>query len=374
MKIFYVTSVLGDIGGSEIYTRDLLKELIKRGHELFIFTTCDYEVPGAKMFKTKTLGHHAFHKFQGPLFTRSALKEAEKFKPDIIQSHSNSLMGLIGHEIKKKLKVPHVLLIELISSKNQNLHTKTIHETEKFLLPKLNYDKLILWTENMKNKYAVPWGVEEKKIKVIPAAINTENYNTKAFGKEINKKYGKHLISSIKSLWKTNAIGLEYIIKSMKEVKEIHPEYKYIIFGGGLEQERLERMVKEMKLNKTIEFTGYVKPELGEKIAAATTVAPHSFVYEFSTSISLLEFMAWGKANVVTDIGSVRDFVGDSALVVKAENEKAMAKGIIELIENKKQRKELEKKARKRVEEKYSIKKSADELEKIYEELKKGFK
>jgi len=371
MKIFYITSVLGDVGGSEIYTRDLLKELIRRGHELFIFTTCNYELNGAEMFHTKTFGHHAFHKFQGPLFTGKAIKEAKKFKPDIIQSHSNSLMGFIGHNIKKKINVPHVLLIELISSQNKNIHTKTIHETEKFMLPKLNYDKLVLWTENMKNKYAIPWGIPEKKIKVIPAAINTKNYNINADGKEINKKYGKHLISSIKTLWKTNALGLEYIIKAMKEVNEIHPEYKYVIFGGGLEQPRLEKMVKEMKLTDSIEFTGYVKPELCEKIAAATTVAPHSFVYEFSTSISLLEFMAWGKANVVTDMGSVKEFVGDAALIVKPENEKAMAKGIIELIENKKLRKELEKKARKRVEEKYSIKSTVDELEKIYAEIRK---
>jgi len=371
MKIFYITSVLGDIGGSEIYTRDLLKELMNRGHELFVFSTSDYELDGAEMFRTKNFGHHAFHKFQGALFVRQALKQAEKFKPDIIQSHSNSLMGWIGHEIKNKLNIPHVLLIELISSQNKNIHTKTIHSMEKFLLPKLNYDKLVLWTENMKYRYAIPWGIPEKKIQVIPAAINTLNYNVKGDGKEINKKYGKYLISSIKSLWETNAIGLEYIIKAMKTVKEIHPEYKYVIFGGGLEQQRLEKMVKEMNLSDVIEFTGYVKPELGEKIAAATTVAPHSFVYEFSTSISLLEFMAWGKANVVTDIGSVKEFVGNSALVVKSENEKAMAKGIIELIENRKLRKELEKKARKRVEEKYSIKSTVDELEKIYAEIKK---
>jgi glycosyltransferase involved in cell wall biosynthesis len=372
MKIFYVTSVLGDMGGSEIYTRDLLKELIKRGHELFVFTTCNYELKEAEMFHTKTFGHHAFHKFQGLLYIRKALKEASQFKPDLIQSHSNSLMGLIGHQIKKKLNIPHVLLIELISSHNKNLHTKTIFQIEKFLLPKLNYDKLILWTENMKRKFALSWGIPEKKIKVIPAAINTENYNLKADGTEINKKYGKHLISSIKSLWGTNAKGIEYIIKAMNYVKEVHPEYKYVIFGGGTEQTRLEKQTQEMKLNDVIEFAGYVKPEYCEKIAAATKIAPHSFVYEFSTSVSLLEFMAWGKANVVTDIGSVKEFVGDSALIVEKENEKAMAEGIIKLIENKRLRRELERKARRRVEEKYSIKATVDELEKIYGQLLKG--
>ncbi|MFH1545298.1 MAG: glycosyltransferase family 4 protein [archaeon] len=372
MKIFYITSVLSDIGGSEIYTRDLLKELINRGHELFVFTTAKYDLPGAKVYSIPVFGHSAFHKFEAPLFYWKAIREAKKFNPDLIQSHSNSCMGLIGHVVKRNLKKPHVMLIELISSMNQNLHTKTIFQTEKFLLPKLNYNKLVVWTENMKKKFLLPWGVEEGKIEVIPAAVNVKNYDLGANGSEINKKYGEKLITSIKSLWGTNATGIEYIIKAMKIVSRKYPEYKYIIFGWGKERERLERMVKELALEENVQFAGAIHPNECANVAAATTVAPHSFVYEFSTSISLLEYMAWGKACVVTDIGSVREFVGDSALVVKAKDEKAMAEGIIKLIEDNELRESLERKARKRVEEKYSIKATVDRLEGIYEGLIKN--
>lgn len=372
MRIFYITSVLGDIGGSEIYTRDLLKELISRGHELFVFTTAKYDLPGARVYSVPVFGHSALHKFQAPFFYWKAVSEAKKFNPDLIQSHSNSCMGLIGHMVKRKIKKPHVMLIELISSMNQNIHTKTIFQTEKFLLPKINYNKLIVWTENMKQKFLLPWGVKEEMIEVIPAAVNLKNYSLWEDGSEINEKYGNHLITSIKSLWGTNAKGMEYIIKAMEIVSKKHPEYKYIIFGWGKEKQGLEKMVKESGLEEKIKFAGVIHPNECGKVAAATTVAPHSFVYEFSTSISLLEYMAWGKACVVTDIGSAREFVGDAALVVKAENEKAIAEGIIKLIEDEKLRKQLEAKARKRVEEKYSIKATVDRLERIYEGLMKN--
>lgn len=369
MKIFYITSVLGDWGGSEIYARDLLKELQKRGHELCIATTEKYDLPDAKMVHLPAFGHHAFFKFEALLSIGKVLKAAKEFQPDIVQSHSNSLMGLLGHLVKWKLRIPHVLLIELISSENKNLHTKTIFAMEKFLLPKLNYDKLVVWTENMKQKFLLPWNIKSEKILVQPAALNLENYPLETSGMEINEKYGKHLICCVKTLWSSNAKGLEYIIKAMKFVSQKHPEYKLVIFGKGPCLESLRELVKTEDLQKFVELPGGIPPNDAKKVWAATEISPHSFVYEFSTSISLLEFMAMGKPCIATDIGSVKDFVKDSALVVKAVDEKAISDGIIKLIEDETLRIELGKKARKLVEEKYSIKATVDALEKIYQSI-----
>jgi glycosyltransferase involved in cell wall biosynthesis len=373
MRIFYLTSVLGDSGGSEIYTRDLILGLINRGHEVMVCTPVPYRVKGAKMVFLPRLGHHAFWKFEAPFFYGTALKAAAGFKPDVIQSHSNSMMGLIGHFLKRRLKVPHVLLIELITSKNVNLHTRFIHFTERVFLPRLNYNRLIVWTEQMKEKFLLPWGVEEKRVEVMPAALNLSNYPLGVSGEEVKKRYGRHLITSIKTLWGTNVKGLEYVVKAMKLVREKHPEYRYVVFGSGTEKHVLEELVEKEGLGGNVVIAGPIRPEDCKKVWAATEIAPHSYVYEFSTSISFLEYFAMGKACVVTDIGSVKSFVGDAALVVKPYSAKAMARGIIKLIEDKKLRRQLEKKARSRVEKLYSIKASVDRLERIYgEELKKA--
>ncbi|MDO8633684.1 MAG: glycosyltransferase family 4 protein [archaeon] len=373
MKIFYATSVLGDIGGSEVYTRDLLKELIKRGHELCVFTPCRYDLKNAEMHFSPAWGHHAFHKFQAPLHYQMALRAAGKFKPDIVQSHSNSLMGWIGSRVRKKQKIPHVLLIESISSDNHNLHTKTIFEMEKMLLPKIDFDKIIVWTKLMKEKFLVPWGVKDEKIEVIPPAVNIDTWEFETNPSIITKKYGKNLVTTMKSLWSTSAKGVEYIIEAMPIVFERHPEYKYVIFGGGKEKENLEKKVQKMGLENKIIFHGYIQPSMWNSVAKATTVAPHSFVYELSISMSLMEYMARGVPCVVTDIGSTKEIVGDSALVVKPKNPKAIADGINRLIEDKELRKKLGKKAKALVKKKYSIKNTVDRLEEIYSKLvKKG--
>lgn len=373
MKILYITSVLGDIGGSEIYCRDIIKEMLKRGNKVLVVSTEPYEFKhkNCEFLQIPFFGHHAFHKFTAPLFYRRVVKKAKEFNPDVIQSHSNCLMGWIGDKVKQELNVPHVLLIEMISADNNNLHTKTIYGLEKFLLPKLKYDKIVVWTENMKNKFLLPWGIEEKRIEVIPAALEKSNYNLNADGKKVKEKFGEHLIVSIKSLWTTNVLGLAYIVKAMKYVKEKHPEYKYLCIGPG-DSSTLKKIAKEEGVEDVVIFPGSVSNKEKIDFWAATEIAPHSYVYEFSTSISLLEYLAMGKACVITDVGAVREYLKDSALIVKAKDPKAIGDGINKLIENPGLRKEFERKARKLFEEEYSITSSVNRLEKIYSEIKKN--
>jgi glycosyltransferase involved in cell wall biosynthesis len=372
MKIFYITQTVDDWGGSEIYTRDLILELEKRGHEIVVFTFSHWGHPNIKVYTVPTWGHHALHKFEMPLFSWKAINIARKFKPDIVQSHASSLAGLIGHLVKRDLEIPHVMLVELISSINVRIHGKVLFRTEKFLTPKLNFDKIVVWTENMKDNFLIPWGVDENKIVTLPAALNLANYDPSTDGSEIKRKYGENLITCLKTLSYTNAKGIKYIVDAMKIVSKKHPEYKLLIFAGGrIYKKSMKRYVNKLGLDKFVKILRGIPPEVYKKVCAATDVAPHSFVYEFSTSISLLEYMAMGRPCVVTDIGSVREFVGDSALLVKPEDPESMAEGIIKLIENPKLREKLGKKARERVEKRYSIKASVDELERIYGELLK---
>lgn len=367
MRVFYITCVLGDSGGSEIYVRDIIREMAAKGHDVCVATTEPFlfDERNVEVFLIPVFGHHALHKFIAPFFYRKIVKKAVEFNPDIVQTHSNSLMGWIGDKVKEKLSVPHILLIEMISANNTNIHTKTIHAIEKFLLPKLKYDRVIVWTKNMKKKFLLLWGIKNKRIVVIPAALNAKNYPQTFNGKNIRKKYGKKIISSIKTLWSTNVVGLTYIIKAMKYVKEKHPEYRYLCAGQG-NPGALQNLAEKEGVGDVVIFPGSLSDAEKKEVWAATDISPHSFVYEFSTSISLLEYMAMGKACIITNVGAAKEFARDSALLVEPENPKAMAEGIIRLIEDSKLRNRLGKKARKLFLENYSIKSTVISLEKVY--------
>jgi glycosyltransferase involved in cell wall biosynthesis len=221
----------------------------------------------------------------------------------------------------------------------------------------------------MKEKFLLPWKIEESKIEVIPAALELSNYDLSVKGDRIKKKYGENLIVSIKSLWSQNVKGLAFVVEGMKYVKEKHPDWKYLVIGPG-DPSPLKKIAKENGIEDVVLFPGPIPNNEKLEYWQATDIAPHSFVYEFSTAISFLEFLAMGRPNIITEVGAVREYVKEAAYIVKAEDPKAMGEGIIKLIEDKKLRDDLGKKARKLFEENYSIQSTVIKLENIYSGLR----
>jgi len=369
MKIFFITNTIGDSGGSEIITRDLLRELISQGHELFIFTTCNYSLPKAHTHSIPTLGHHAFHKFEAPFFMRRALSLARFFNPDIIHSHSNSLMAFIGNYISKRLKKPHIYSVEVISPNRASLHGKTIYFFEKLLIPRMPLAAVTTWAENTA-QILRKWK-PNTRIEIIPAAVNLSKYNLSASGAKIKQKFGSHLITSLKNLAGVNTAGLKEIIDAMPFVKEKHPEYRYIVFGSGDGKRELEEYVKQKNLEDFVLLPGPVSPEECNEVWAATEISPHAFSFDITIAISLLEYMAFGVACIATDVGNMRNLLKDCGVVVPKNNPRALAKAINSLIENPSLRKKLASNARKKVLEEFDVRKVASNLSNLYKEVLK---
>ncbi|MEE9323467.1 MAG: glycosyltransferase family 4 protein [Candidatus Aenigmarchaeota archaeon] len=371
MRIFYVTSCLGDSGGSEIYTRDIIKEFIRRGHDVFVFTSSHYKNPSIKTYNIRTFGHHGLHKFELSLCFRKAVKLAREFRADIVQTHGTAVVGLIGHFVKNALGIPHITLIETISSIDKTLHARFVFATERFLVPRLNYDGIAIWNERIKDKFLIPWGIDKREITIVPVALDLEGYDPSVDTTEVRKKYGENLITCMKTFYYRNAKGIEYLIEAMKIVSKRHPEYRLLIFGGGEYRKHLEDFVKEQGVGEFVKLPGFLPPEVYKKVCVISDVAPHSFTYGISASLSLLEYMAMGISCVVTDIGSIREFTGDSVLLVKPKDPKSIADGIIKLIENPELRKKLGEKARERAKNNYSIRNVVDKLEVMFNECKR---
>ncbi|MFH1696639.1 MAG: glycosyltransferase family 4 protein [Candidatus Diapherotrites archaeon] len=366
MRIFFITNTIGDYGGSEVMTRNLLSQLIKQGHKLFIFTSCDYKLPGAETYIAPHFGHHALHKLQVLFSIHRAVALAKKFNPDVIHSHSNSFMGIIGHRIKCVSGVPHVYTIEMLSPETASLHGKAIFLSEKFLIPRLNFDALTCWSAMPFSQFLLPWGIPKEKLHVIPPALDMKNYNLRATGKKFTSRYGKNLITSLKNLAGLNTKALMQVIDAMPAVREKHPDYKYVIFGGGQGKPALENYVREKGLQDFVLFGGNVSQQECNDVWAVTSVAPHVFVFDVTIGISFLEYLAFGVPCVVTDVGDVKNLVGDAALFVPRNNTRALADAINSLIENPAKRKILSTKARTVVANKFSLEAVAKNLVKIY--------
>ncbi len=379
MKIFYITHTFNlepKGGGGEIYCANLLNELLKRGHEILVFAP-QGRIPkknpkGLKIHFSPILGHHALHKFEYVLNAAKAVKLAKEFKPDIVHAQNDVFPALIGKKIKHSLGVPLLVGIEYLSQKSESINTFLLFHLNRLFLKHTDFDLLVSMSQYNIDNYLKKWGIPLEKIKMIPNGVDTKKFSPQKPAKELIEKYGKHLIISLKPLHSTNTKGIELIIKAMKGITKKHPEFNYLVFGNGPGKKQLKALVQKLKLQKNVFFLDNVAYEKTPRVYNSAEIMVHSFTFEATASMSLLDSMACGNAIVATNIGEIKNVVEDSALLVKPFSAKAIEKAVLKLIKNPKLRKKKAQKARALAVKKYSIEKIATEFEKAYNELIEG--
>lgn len=376
VKLFFVTHTysLGGGGGSEAFVSGFLK-MLSKDNEIFVFAPNGRHYKeqekkyNIKVYRTPVFGHHAFHKFQQQLFKDKAVKLAKDFKAEIIHAQNDVLSGLIAEKIKKKTNANFLLNIEYLSEQNASINMKIVFLLNKLFLPKLSRDFTVCWSKHVAEKYLKPWGFKESEIEIIPGAIDTELFKPGINASDLKERFGEKIIVSAKPLHATNAKGIENTIKAMPYVFKEFPDYKFVVFGYGTHKKLLEETVKKMGLEKKILFPGELKHSEVPKAYAAATLVVHSFAFEATTSIALLESMSAEKPVIVTSTGEIARVVGNTGYLVPPMNPKKMAEKIIHVLQNPREAQKKARLARKKVLEHYSLKKTVERFKKIYNML-----
>jgi glycosyltransferase involved in cell wall biosynthesis len=300
---------------------------------------------------------------------RKTLNVCRKNCPELV--HSQELFpGWVGHFVKKKYKIPHVLVKEMASN-YPGLHGRTVLLAERLSLPLLNFDVLVSWSRFMVEEFFEHWGIQ-KKIKIIPGGIRLEYLPDRVKREKIRKKYGiskENLLVITKPLYRANAYAISYVVTAMLHLLKECPNSELVIAGEGQYRPYLESLVKKLNLTDNVRLLGSVSHKEALRLQVAADVLPHSFIYEPTTSIALLEAMASGTPVVCTSSGEAKYLVSNCGILVPPRDPEAMAAGIMKLLKDKKLAETLSKKARRRVEKKYRIKKVADRYLKLYDEL-----
>jgi glycosyltransferase involved in cell wall biosynthesis len=167
-------------------------------------------------------------------------------------------------------------------------------------------------------------------------------------------------------------------IRAAKQLKkhldaELFDKVKFVIVGDGPEREALCAYAVSEGAGSNIVFTGWAR-DIDEAYADIDIVALTS--RNEGTPVSLIEAFASGKPVVATDVGGVRDVVGEIGAIVDKDDDAAFAQCLSELIMSGERRSEIGRKGRESVIEKFSKDRLISDTEKLYEELltEKGIK
>lgn len=124
--------------------------------------------------------------------------------------------------------------------------------------------------------------------------------------------------------------GIPYLIRAMPAIVAANPKVRLRIVGDGERREEWETLVREIGMERSIEFTGH-KPH--EQLAALLRES-HIFVlpslYE-GMSNTLLEAIASGLPVIVTDTGGTRELVDQNGIVVAQRDPDDIARAVLEI-------------------------------------------
>ncbi|MEV6401109.1 GT4 family glycosyltransferase PelF [Streptomyces sp. NPDC051907] len=164
---------------------------------------------------------------------------------------------------------------------------------------------------------------------------------------------------------------LETLIRAYALVRAELPEVRLRLFGGvpaGGEAylTRLEKLAAELGVVDGVSWEGRVS-DVARAYAGGSVVLLSSISEGFP--FSLIEAMSCGRATVSTDVGGVREAVGDTGLVVPPREPAVMAEATLGLLRDDERRAELGARARQRVVDRFTLRRSVDGFRRIYLEL-----
>lgn len=163
-------------------------------------------------------------------------------------------------------------------------------------------------------------------------------------------------------------------IKMAKVLSAENQTIRFLIVGDDLSgrekayKDELKKRIKELGLQNKIQFVGH--REDMKEVMATVDILVHPAINEPFGRV-IIEAMALEKPVVAYDCGGPREIIdnGETGFLVETKNYKALAKKVMNLVDNAGLREEMGKKGRKKVINKFGAKRYIKEMEKIFESL-----
>jgi glycosyltransferase involved in cell wall biosynthesis len=191
------------------------------------------------------------------------------------------------------------------------------------------YKNLIVVSESGKRDLVTRFGVPQERIKIVSNGIDTEFYRPM-------RKSSEPTLLCVGRIKKYKRV--EHVLAAFQCVKKALPECKLFVVGEGDGLEILSELSGRLGLSDVI-FTGKISESEKLKLMASSwAVISASFVEGWGMTI--IEGAACGTPAVAYDVAGLRDSIVDhvTGFLAKDGDVEALARSVIEVLENKRLR------------------------------------
>jgi len=283
------------------------------------------------------LRHSLLAWFQLPLFVLCQFLMVRRItreqNTDIIHSHWIVPQGLMGGLCHRLFRIPHITTIH---GTDMNLvkTSRVLRIACRFIVR--NSAAVTVNSAFMKKQLeSVVPGITTE-IHTIPMGVDPAAFRTGTDPEDQKKTHDENIILNVGRLidWK----GTACLVAAMPEVLSRFPSTKLVIIGTGPQEETLRQQVRNLHLEKHVEFAGTVSDMAMKRwYQAADVFVLPSLVESGKTEglgVVLLEAMASGCPVIGSSVGGIPDIItdGKTGLLVPERDSHSLAKSIIAVL------------------------------------------
>ena len=357
------------VGGIARVVHDLSKRLIKDGHEVYVVTYKDGDVPyyeNDKGVQVHRIDNYIIHpnnfidwvmqmNFNMIAKVNELIEKEGKF--DVIHAH-DWLVAYAAKTLKNSYNIPLVATIHATEAgRNKGIYDETqryINDTEWLLTYEAS--EVIVNSNFMKGDIQRLFGLPFEKINVVPNGINLTTFSGIERDYDFRRQYAADNEKIILFMGRlVYEKGVQHLISAMPKILQNYNDAKLIVAGKGGMLDELKAQVDGMGLSNKVYFTGYLNAKQVTKMYKCADVSVFPSTYE-PFGIVALEAMLAGVPTVVSDVGGLNEIVvhGEDGMKSYAGNPNSIADSILELLYNPQLCDKIVKKAKAKVKNEYN--------------------
>lgn len=373
LRIAYVRSSLHTGSGLVNHIVEIAKRIKRAGNEVAIICReTEIKSKNPPIYELK-FGGDCIPFLRNFIFPFKSLEVLEKF--DLI--HTQYHPGIfVGNTATKFLKKPHVFTYHgFAPMRTWRIYKQRLkmidHRIGSFLALHSKVHKIITVSHFLKEELAKRYFVKEERIQVIYNGVDTERFNPNVNGNSIRKIYKLENCPVVLYLGRLAPYkGVQFLIEAIPEVLRELPETKFLISGAmRYDIMDLNRLIKRLKIEESIVFTGYVSDQNVPNLYACCDVFCYPSLWE-GFGLTPAEAQACGKPVVAFNNCALPEVVKNrrTGLLVEPRNVKALAEALIYLLQDKERRIRMGSEARDRVLRLFSWDKAEQQTLQVYHE------
>jgi glycosyltransferase involved in cell wall biosynthesis len=366
VRILYILTSLG-IGGAENQVVSLAERLAAKGNTvaLIVLKHADEEWPTNLPVLRLNIRKSPLGILRGLRFAKNF---ATLFRPDILHSHTfpaNLFTRLLRWMLRDNGSAPRVI------NTIHNVHEGGWHRMFLYCCTDPIVDQVTAVSAAAAQRFVKLRAVSAAKMRVLTNGIDTDAFTP---DRNRRKKMRAEMLAGDDFHWL--AVGRlapakDYpnLLRAFAQLRVVRPDASLWIAGEG-DRSHLGPDPLYARSADGVRLLGLRRDIVGLLDAADGFVL--SSAWE-GLPLAIGEAMAMEKPLVATDVGGVRELVGNAGLVVPAKDSTALAAAMVEVMTlTEKERKARGRDGRDRIVEQFSMTAIAAQWEELYEQLLNG--